>query len=603
MFKPEKIRNIAIIAHIDHGKTTLLDCLLKQSNVFRDNEKIPERVMDSYDQEKERGITIFAKHTSVFYEDFKINIIDTPGHADFSGEVERVLGLVNSVLLLVDAQEGPMPQTRFVLSQALKIGLKPIVILNKIDRPHADPDRALNLTFDLFVELGANDEQLDFPICYASGLSGFAALELDAPRTDMRPLFELIIKAVPPPPGSLELPFLMQSTTLSYDDFVGRQACGRILEGVIKKGENITRIDHSGHPTQHKVQRIEGYHGLKRVEMEEAGVGDIISISGIPEISIGDTLCDPTHVVQLPPITLAEPTLSIEIMVNNGPFVGKDGKHVTMNKIRERLEKERRANISLKIEEVVGRDDAIRVCGRGELHLAVLLEAMRREDYEFTISKPKVILKEIDGVLCEPMEVAHIEVPQDFSGCIIEELSRRRGELRTLNTNEQNITTIEFFIPTRGLMGYRNDFLTITRGLGILTSLFDSYGPKKGEIPGRTKGALISTCSGKVTAYASFTIQERGSLFAAPGDEVYEGMIVGENNRENDLVVNITRGKQLTNVRAAGSDENIILTPPRTFTLEQAIDFIQDDELGEITPHFIRLRKRFLNENERKRKG
>ena len=603
MFKPEKIRNIAIIAHIDHGKTTLLDSLLKQSNVFRDNEKIPERVMDSYDQEKERGITIFAKHTSVFYQDFKINIIDTPGHADFSGEVERVLGLVNSVLLLVDAQEGPMPQTRFVLSQALKIGLKPIVILNKIDRPHADPDRALNLTFDLFVELGANDEQLDFPICYASGLSGFAAMELDAPRTDMRPLFELIIKAVPPPPGNLELPFLMQSTTLSYDDFVGRQACGRILEGIIKKGQNITRIDHNGHPSQHKVQRIEGYHGLKRVEMEEAGVGDIISISGIPEISIGDTLCDPEHVVQLPPITLAEPTLSIEIMVNNGPFVGKDGKHVTMNKIRERLEKERRANISLKIEEVTGRDDAIRVCGRGELHLAVLLEAMRREDYEFTISKPQVILKEIDGVQCDPMEVAHIEVPQDFAGCIIEELSRRKGELRTLNTNEQNITTIEFLIPTRGLMGYRNDFMTITRGLGILTSLFDSYGPKKGEIPGRTKGALISNCSGKVTAYASFTIQERGSLFAAPGDEVYEGMIVGENNRENDLVVNITRGKQLTNVRAAGSDENIILTPPRVFTLEQAIDFIQDDELVEITPHFIRLRKRYLNENERKRKG
>jgi len=419
----------------------------------------------------------------------------------------------------------------------------------------------------------------------------------------MRPLFELIIKAVPPPPGNLELPFLMQSTTLSYDDFVGRQACGRILEGIIKKGQNITRIDHNGHPSQHKVQRIEGYHGLKRVEMEEAGVGDIISISGIPEISIGDTLCDPEHVVQLPPITLAEPTLSIEIMVNNGPFVGKDGKHVTMNKIRERLEKERRANISLKIEEVTGRDDAIRVCGRGELHLAVLLEAMRREDYEFTISKPQVILKEIDGVLCEPMEVAHIEVPQDFAGLIIEELSRRKGELRTLNTNEQNITTIEFLIPTRGLMGYRNDFMTITRGLGILTSLFDSYGPKKGEIPGRTKGALISNCSGKVTAYASFTIQERGSLFAAPGDEVYEGMIVGENNRENDLVVNITRGKQLTNVRAAGSDENIILTPPRVFTLEQAIDFIQDDELVEITPRFIRLRKRYLNENERKRKS
>lgn len=602
MFKPEKLRNIAIIAHIDHGKTTLLDSLLKQSNVFRDNEKIPERVMDSYDQEKERGITIFAKHTSIFFEDFKINIIDTPGHSDFSGEVERVLGLVNCVLLLVDAQEGPMPQTRFVLSQALKIGLKPIVVLNKIDRPHADPDRALNLTFDLFVELGATDEQLDFPVCYASGLSGFAAIGIDDPRVDMRPLFELIIKAVPPPPGNLELPFLMQATTLTYDDFLGRQACGRILEGKIKKGQMVSKVDKNGHPTQHKIVKVEGYFGLKKVEMDEAGVGDIVSLSGIPEVTIGDTLCAPEKIVQLPPIFLAEPTLSIEVSVNNGPFVGKDGKHVTMNKIRDRLEQERKANISLKIEEIAGRDDAIRVCGRGELHLAVLIEAMRRENYEFIISKPQVIMKEVNGVDEEPIEVAHIEVPQDYSGSVIEELSRRKGEMRALSTNEHGITALEFLIPTRGLMGYRNEFMTVTRGLGILTSLFDSYAPFKGEIPGRKKGALISVNTGKVTGYACFSLQDRGTLFVGPGDEVYEGMVVGENSRDNDLVVNVTRPKQLTNVRASGSDENIILTPPRAFTLEQAIDFIQDDELIEVTPHFIRLRKRYLNENERKRK-
>lgn len=601
MYKPKKIRNIAIIAHIDHGKTTLLDSLLKQSNIFRDNEKVPERVMDSYDQEKERGITIFAKHTSIFFEDFKINIIDTPGHADFSGEVERVLGLVNSVLLLVDAQEGPMPQTRFVLSQALKIGLRPIVVLNKIDRPHADPDRALNLTFDLFVELGANDEQLDFPICYASGLSGFAIKNLEDPRVDMRPLFEVIIDKVPPPPGNLDLPFLMQATTLSYDDFIGRQACGRILEGQVRKGQMITKVDKNGHPTQHKVLRIEGYHGLKKIELEEAGVGDIVSISGITEITIGDTLCDPSHVVQLPPIAIAEPTLSIEMMVNSGPFVGRDGKHVTMNKIKDRLLQEKKANISLKVEESF-RDDAVRICGRGELHLAVLIEAMRREDYEFTLSKPQVILKESNGETQEPYEVAHIEVPQEFSGTVIEELSRRKGEMRALHTNEHNITTIEFFIPTRGLMGYRNDFLTVTRGLGILTSLFDSYGPHKGPIPGRPYGALISNGTGKVTGYACFGLQDRGTLFVSPGDETYEGMIVGENSRDNDLVVNVVKGKQLTNVRAAGSDENILLTPPKTFTLERAIDFIQDDELVEVTPRFIRLRKKILSETERKRR-
>lgn len=600
-YAPQKIRNIAIIAHIDHGKTTMLDGMLKQSNVFRDNEKIQERAMDSYDQEKERGITIFAKHTSLFFEDYKINIIDTPGHADFSGEVERVLGLVNCVLLLVDAQEGPMPQTRFVLSQALKMGINPIVVLNKIDRPFADPERALNLTFDLFVELGATDEQLDFPVCYASGLSGFAIKELGDPRVDMRPLFELIVEKVPCPPGNPDLPFLMQATTLSYDDFVGRQACGRILEGNIKKGQTISRIDKSGHPSQHKIVRIEGYFGLKKIEMEEGGVGDIVSLSGIPDIMIGDTLCDSNHIVQLPPITLAEPTLSIEIMVNNGPMVGRDGKHVTMNKIRDRLMLEKRANISLKIEEVEGRDDAVRVCGRGELHLAVLIEAMRREDYEFILSKPKVIIKKVDGVDHEPLEVVHIEVPQEFSGPVIEEMSKRKGEMRSLDTNEHDITTIEFLAPTRGLMGYRNDFLTVTRGLGILTSIFDSYTPWKGAIPGRMRGVLISNATGKATAYSCYSVQERGSLFVGHGDEVYEGMVVGQNSRENDLIVNVTKGKALTNVRASGNDENIILVPHRRFTLEGAIDFIEDDEQIEVTPHFIRLRKRFLLEGDRKR--
>lgn len=598
-FSPEKIRNIAIIAHIDHGKTTLLDQLLKQSNVFRDNEKVPERVMDSYDQEQERGITIFAKHTSVFYKDFKINIIDTPGHADFSGEVERVLGLVNSVLLIVDAQEGPMPQTRFVLSQALKMGLRPIVVLNKVDRPHANPDRALNLTFDLFVELGATDAQLDFPIIYASGLQGFAMKNLGDPQVDLQPLFELIIAFVPQPPGSLTAPFLMQSTTLTYDDYVGRQACGRILEGKIKKGDSVVRVDKDGKQTEHKVVRIEGYLGLKKIEMDEAGVGDIVSLAGIPEVTIGDTLCAPGNPVQLPPIHLAEPTLTIEIMVNSGPFVGKEGKNVTMNKIRDRLSQEKRANISLKIE--TNREEAIEVSGRGELHLAVLLEAMRREGYEFLISKPRVILKQIDGAQCEPMENVHIEVPQEYSGQVIEELSRRRGEMQFLETNEHNITTLKFLVPTRGLMGYRSEFLTATRGLGILTSVFEAYGPWKGEIAGRQKGVLISGNQGKTTGYAAFALQERGGLFVNPGDEVYEGMIVGENSRDNDMIVNVTKEKQLTNIRAAGSDENIILTPPRKFTLETAIDFINEDEIVEVTPKSIRLRKRFLKENERKR--
>lgn len=602
MYKPKFIRNLAIIAHIDHGKTTLMDSLIRFTESFRENEEMPERAMDSFVLERERGITIFAKHTSLIFEEYKINLIDTPGHADFSGEVERVLGMVNSVLLLVDAKEGPMPQTRFVLSQALKAGLRPIVVLNKIDRPHANPEHALNLTFDLFVELGATNEQLDFPYCYSSGLSGYAKKRLEDPIVDMRPLFEMIIEHVPAPTGSLEEPFLMQAMTLSYNDYTGRAATGRILSGVLTKGDAITRIDAAtGQPTNHKVSLIEGYLGLKKIALPEAGVGDIVSISGIPEVMIGDTLCDPNHLQQLPPLKLGEPTVSIEVMVNSSPFVGKEGKHVTMNKIRDRIMKEKRSNISLKIEEISGKDDAIRVSGRGELHLSVMIETMRREGFEFAVSKPQVILKQVDGKTHEPFEIAHIEVREECSGAVIQELSVRKGSLKSLTTNEHGLTQMEFSIPTRGLMGFRNEFLTMTKGEGILTSIFDEYAETKGEIPGRKQGSLISNSSGKATPYALFLLQDRGTFFIAPGAEIYEGMIVGEHCRDNDLVINVAREKHLTNVRASGSDENIILAPPRALTLETAIDFIQDDELIEITPKSIRIRKIHLKEIDRKR--
>lgn len=601
MKDPKFLRNVAIVAHIDHGKTTMIDSLLAQTKIFREGEIVPTRVMDSFDLERERGITIFAKHTSLPFDEYRINLIDTPGHADFSGEVERVLGMVNSVLLLVDAQEGPMPQTRFVLSQALKQGLKPIVVLNKIDRPNADSENALNLTFDLFVELGATDEQLDFAYCYASGLAGFAKLKFEDPEVDMRPLMEMIIEHVPAPTGSLDEPFLMQAMTLSYNDFVGRQATGRILQGKIAKGDAITCIDKTGHPTNHKVTLIEGYEGIRKIELEEAGVGDIVNVSGVPEVMIGDTLCDPNHVVQLPPIELGEPTISIEIMVNTSPFVGRDGKHVTMNKIRDRLFKERRSNVSLKIEEVEGREDAIRMSGRGELHLSIVIETMRREGFEFAISKPKVIVKEIDGAKHEPFENVHIEVPEEFAGTVIEEVSRRKGEMRNLSTNEHGITTLEFYAPTRGLMGYRNEFLTATKGEGILTSVFSDFAPRKEGIPKRKCGSLVSTNQGKTTPYSIFNLQDRGVFFIGGGTDVYEGMIVGQNARTNDMTVNVTKGKQLTNVRASGTDENVTLSPHRTLNLEQAIDFITDDELIEVTPKFVRLRKIHLKEVNRKR--
>lgn len=601
MHSSDKIRNIAIIAHIDHGKTTLLDSLLKQSKIFRDNQIVPDRVMDSYDQEQERGITIFSKHTSIYYQDYKINIIDTPGHADFSGEVERVLGMVNSVLLIVDAQEGPMPQTRFVLSKSLKLGLQPLVIINKIDRPNADPDRVLNETFDLFVELGANDEQLDFKYCYASGLDGYAYHDLNDPKNDFSPLLDLIISATPTPNGNLDSPFLFQACTITYDEYLGRQACGRILEGKVKKGQQIIHINQEHHQSQYMITRIEGHLGLEKVEMEEAGTGDIVCLSGIPKIMIGDTLCNFDNTISLPSIKLDEPTVSIDILVNNGPFAGKSGKHVTMNKIRDRLEKEKRANISYQIYETGENQEKITVVGRGELHLAVLLEAMRREGFEFCVSKPQVVIKDIDGVKHEPIQKVFIEVPQEYSGTVIEQLSRKRGEMQHLHTDPQGITRIEFLIPTRGLMGYRNEFLTSTRGLGILTSNYDSYAPHKGEIPHRKSGVLISMCAGKANGYACFNLESRGELYVNPGDEVYEGMIVGKHCRENDLIVNITRSKQLTNVRAAGSDENILLAPPRKFTIEDAIGYINNDELIEVTPEIIRMRKKYLSENERKR--
>jgi len=601
MHSSDKIRNVAIIAHIDHGKTTLLDGLLHQSNIFRDNQVVRERVMDSYDQEQERGITIFAKHTSIAYKDYKINLIDTPGHADFSGEVERVLGMVNSVLLIVDAQEGPMPQTRFVLSKSLKLGLKPFVIINKIDRPNADPERVLNETFDLFVELGASDEQLDFQYCYASALQGYAQANVDDPKVDFTPLLELIVSTTAAPSGCSEQPFLYQACSITYDDFLGRQACGRILEGSVKKGQQIHHINSDGKPVRAVITCIEGFLGLEKVEMEEAGLGDIVCLSGIPTVMIGDTLCAPENTVTLTPIKLDEPTVSVDLVVNNGPFVGKSGQHVTMNKIRDRLEREKRTNISYQISESDDDQKKITIAGRGELHLAILLEAMRREGYEFCVSKPQVIYKHVDDVLHEPLEKVFIEVPEEYSGNVIEQLSRKKGEMHHLHTDPQGITQMEFLIPTRGLMGYRNEFLTATRGLGILTSTYELHAPHKGDIPSRVNGALIALSSGKANSYACFNLEGRGKLFVEPGDEVYEGMVVGEHSRDNDLVVNIIKGKQLTNVRASGTDEKIILAPPRKFTIEQAIGYINRDECIEVTPDTIRLRKTFLTENERKR--
>lgn len=601
MTSKEKIRNIAIIAHIDHGKTTLLDALLKFTQTFKEHEQVPERIMDSDAQERERGITILAKHTGVFYKDYKINIIDTPGHADFSGEVERILGMVNSVLLLVDAREGPMPQTRFVLKKALEKGLKPIVVINKIDRPHSDPNRVLDEVFDLFIELGATDEQADFKHCYASAIKEFAMMELEDEQKDLAPIFEMIIKYVPEPEGDPSAPFLMQCATLHYDKYLGRLATGQIYNGEVKQGEDIIYVNNKGEEQRARITRIQSYHGIQKVDIEKASCGDIVCLAGIEDVLVGDSLCSPQKVVHLPPIPVDEPTVSIDFMVNSSPFSGKDGKSLTMNKIKDRLIEEKKANISLKITFDSGNQDKVTVAGRGELHLSVLIENMRREGFEMSISKPQVVTKVIDGEKHEPLEKAFIEVPEDCSGTIIEELSRRKGEMQMLETDEHGNTQMEFLIPTRGLMGWRGNFLTKTRGKGILTSVFDSFVPWKGEIPHRQNGVLVSINQGKSNGYACFNLQSRGVLFIGPGVDVYEGMIVGENSRTNDLVVNITKGKQLTNVRASGSDDMIQLTPPRKLTLEQCIDYLNDDELLEITPVHLRLRKIHLKESDRKR--
>lgn len=596
----EKIRNVAIIAHIDHGKTTLLDAILHQSNLFRENESIPERVMDSNDQEKERGITIYSKHTCVRFGEYKFNLIDTPGHADFSGEVERVLGMVNSVLLIVDAKEGPMPQTRFVLSKALKFGLKPIVIINKIDRPHADPDTVLDKTFDLFVELGANDEQLDFSYCYASALNGFAMRQINDPRENLKPLFELIVEAVPPPSGEVDKPFLLQASSLGFCDFLGRQLTGRVLAGSLKTGNEVIRVDRNNEQKRYQITKIEGYNGLQKVELDQAVTGDIVTISGVTEVQLGDTICTKQNIQQLPPIEIEEPTVSVMFSINSSPFAGKEGKNVTFNKIKERLLKEKRANISLSIE-FPDTAESVKVSGKGELHLAVLMETLRREGFEFSVASPQVVLKKEEGKVLEPVEKVYVELPEEFSGSVIEELSRRKGEMHSLRVDDHNLAHLEFVIPTRGLMGYRNDFLTQTKGLGILSSTFLAFKEWKGNISKRQQGALISMSAGKANAYACLALQSRGQLFVGPQHEVYEGMIVGANSKEQDLVVNATKAKQLTNFRASGSDENIILTPPRVFTLETAMDFIAEDELIEVTPNSIRLRKKVLQESERKK--
>lgn len=598
MHTPDKIRNIAIIAHIDHGKTTLVDGLLSQAQVFHENQEVPVRAMDSFDQEKERGITIFSKPTSITYGEYKINIIDTPGHADFSCEVERVLGMVDSVLLVVDAKEGPMPQTRFVLSKALHLGLSPMVVLNKIDRPNADPDRVLDQVFDLFVELGAHDEQLDFRYCYASALKGYATADVDDEPKDFTPLFDMVIEHTPAAKGDTEAPFLLQVTSIGFDDFLGRQVGGRVLQGTVAKGDRLTRLTTDG-SSSHAITALEGYRGLECVPLEGASVGDIIRLSGITEAAIGDTICGSGIEEPLPPIAMEAPTVSVDISASNSPFVGKSGKHVTLTKIRESLQRRLRSDASYTLKEKD--EQTLILAGRGELHLAILFESMRRDNFEFCVGKPQVITEMIEETLHEPIAKVHIEVPEEFSGTVIEQLSLRKGEMLHLATDEQGITKIEFHVPVRGLVGYRNTFLTATRGLGILTSRFDQYSPWKGDIIRRTRGVLISMCSGKANSYACFNLESRGELFTKPGDDIYEGMIVGEHSRDNDLVVNMTKAKQLTNVRASGTDEKLLLQPPREFNLESAIGYINDDELVEVTPDEIRLRKKLLKEVDRNR--
>ncbi len=595
------LRNIAIIAHVDHGKTTLVDQLLAQSGTLGDRADVPERIMDSNDLEKERGITILSKNTAIRWNDYRINIVDTPGHADFGGEVERVLSMVDSVLLLVDAVEGPMPQTRFVTEKAFNLGLKPIVVINKVDRPGSRPDWVLDQTFDLFDRLGANDEQLDFPVIYASALQGYAGNEADDMAGDMTPLFEAIVKHVAPPQVDPDGPFQLQVSSLDYSSYVGVIGVGRITRGKIRTNMQVTLIDRNGKTRNARVGQVFGFHGLERIEVAEAQAGDIIAFTGIDKLNISDTLCQPDHVEALPALSVDEPTVSMTFQVNNSPFAGKDGKYVTSRNIHERLERELIHNVALRVDETAD-PDKFRVSGRGELHLAILIETMRREGFELGVSRPEVILREIDGVMQEPYEQVTVDVEDAHQGTIMEKLGERGGELTNMVPDGKGRVRLDYIMPARGLIGFRTEFMTGTQGTGLIYSVYSHYAPiKPGEYGQRINGVLISNGSGKALGYALFNLQERGRLFIGHGDEVYEGGIIGIHTRSNDLVVNPLKGKQLTNIRAAGTDENIMLSPPIRMSLEQALEFIDDDELVEVTPNFIRLRKKLLLEHERKR--
>ncbi len=595
------IRNIAIIAHVDHGKTTLVDKLLQQAGTFAAHQHIAERVMDSNDLERERGITILAKNCAVTYEGTHINIVDTPGHADFGGEVERVLSMVDSVLLLVDAVEGPMPQTRFVTRKALALGLKPIVVVNKIDRPGARPDWVVNHTFDLFDKLGATEEQLDFPVIYASALNGYATLDPNVKSENMRPLFEAILQYVPVRDANPDLPLQLQICSLDYSSFVGRIGIGRVKQGRIRTGQQVAVMNGpDATPVMAKVNQILSFEGLERVIVPEAEAGDIILINGVEGVGVGVTICDPAAPVGLPLLRVDEPTLTMNFMVNSSPLAGKDGKFVTSRQIRERLERELQSNVALKVE-FTSDSDSFVVSGRGELHLTILLENMRREGYEVAVGRPRVVMKEINGEKQEPYELLTVDVEDGHQGAVMEELGRRRGDLQDMQSDSKGRVRLEYRIPARGLIGFQGEFLNITRGTGLASHIFDDYGPLKGEIEERRNGVLISQDHGVAVAYALWKLQDRGRMFVSPGDALYEGMVIGIHSRDNDLVVNPIKGKQLTNVRSSGTDEAVRLVPPVELTLEKAVEFIADDELVEITPKCIRIRKRYLLEHERKR--
>lgn len=599
MAKIENLRNVAIIAHVDHGKTTLVDQLLKQSGTFRANESVNERVMDSNDLERERGITILSKNTSVMYNGIKINIVDTPGHADFGGEVERILQMVDGVLLLVDAFEGCMPQTRFVLKKALALGKKAVVVVNKIDRPMARPHEVVDEVLDLFIELGADEEQIEFPVIFASGRDGYATYSPDVPGKDMKPLFDEIVKEIAPPEGNTDGPLQILFSNIEYDDYLGRIGVGRVIRGTVKVGQTVALCHKDGTTSNVKIAKLFMYRGLKRVEEESASVGDIIQVAGIADLEIGETACATDCIEPLPFVKIDEPTLAMNFMVNNSPFAGKDGKFVTSRNLRDRLFREVMTNVSLRVEETDSAD-TFKVSGRGELHLSILIETMRRQGYEFQVSPPEVIYKKGDnGELLEPIELLMIEVPEEYVGSVMERLGTRKAEIKNMGTRDGGVSHLEFLIPARGLLGYRSQFLTDTNGNGIMNHVFDSYQPYKGDIEQRSTGSIIAHETGEATGYGLFNTQSRGRLFIGAGTPVYEGMIVGENPKNEDIVCNVCKKKQMTNTRAAGSDDALRLVPPTRLSLEQSLEFIKNDELVEITPHNIRLRKRILNKEER----